>query len=354
MAASRQPSPKSEPTSQQPTPELEPTTTGSNSDILLDIEFQIVATRNEIQQRAALQTLLDAYAASQPSVDRAFANAKGINCDSKSTKLNNNYDDVSKALGLYWPLRDALQKTTGEILPLILSNFFIASTVARCQILQNTELQEKAKQSFEMVANYSGDNAAKLLDLRKSFAQLLGKRSELLTQQTTKQTVSAYLPLIIGIIAGAAILIMAVVRIYEPDLQMEWVASGQVIQFTTVLILLTCPHGTGINGHTRRTGVGNITWRDSRVRARARRRSRYCAGSAKRHNGRDWFDRSAAAATASFAATSFAATSFAATSFVATSFVATSFVATSFVATSFVATASDERRSINQGFREIL
>jgi hypothetical protein len=48
------------------------------------------------------------------------------------------------------------------------------------------------------------------------------------------------LPLLVGVIVAASITIIFGVRLFSDHLQMEWIASGQVSQFTTVMILLSC------------------------------------------------------------------------------------------------------------------
>jgi hypothetical protein len=70
--------------------------------------------------------------------------------------------------------------------------------------------------------------------------------------------VAENLPKLILIIAGAAIVIILVVRLFSVELQMEWVASGQVLQFTTVMILLSALMALGLTGILKEQVLGTL------------------------------------------------------------------------------------------------
>src|SRR5215813_411708 len=76
-----------------------------------------------------------------------------------------------------------------------------------------------------------------------------------------KQTVDIFvtqLPLIVTIFCAFALLVIATVRLFGPDLQMEWIASGQVIQFASVMILLVIVTTLGILGKIDGQTVGTL------------------------------------------------------------------------------------------------
>lgn len=64
-----------------------------------------------------------------------------------------------------------------------------------------------------------------------------------------------WLVLILGILS---VLVMLIVRTFPQELQSEWVGSGQVIQFMTVLVLLIAILSLGINGILKENTLGTL------------------------------------------------------------------------------------------------
>ena len=87
--------------------------------------------------------------------------------------------------------------------------------------------------------------------------QLGGALEKLRTQieRTSNFSDLKWLVLILGILS---VLVMLIVRTFPQELQTEWVASGQVIQFMTVLVILIAILSLGINGILREETLGTL------------------------------------------------------------------------------------------------
>jgi hypothetical protein len=79
-----------------------------------------------------------------------------------------------------------------------------------------------------------------------------------LSAKTSQQQISGYLwamILVIGILSLGAIV---AVKLFTPELQLEWVASGQVIQFVTVMVLLSVILALGLASIIKENTLGTL------------------------------------------------------------------------------------------------
>jgi hypothetical protein len=120
-------------------------------------------------------------------------------------------------------------------------------------------------------------------------AALEARRAEIRKRLQNRSTLTDQLWLVILIIGALSIGAIWVVKSFAHDLQVEWVASGQVIQFVTVMILLSVVMalgladilqentlGTllgGIAGHVLSQGVGRAAAREVSRNVAPRRNS---------------------------------------------------------------------------------
>lgn len=74
----------------------------------------------------------------------------------------------------------------------------------------------------------------------------------------TKQDIFQYLWIIIGVIGLLSIGTIFVIKLFTPDLQQQWVASGQVIQFVTVMILLSVIMALGLASILKENTLGTL------------------------------------------------------------------------------------------------
>jgi uncharacterized protein YlxW (UPF0749 family) len=102
-------------------------------------------------------------------------------------------------------------------------------------------------------------------DLKKETDQLVDalqkRRAALVTHNQvaeTKQDIFQYLWIIIGVIGLLSIGTIFVIKLFEPELQQQWVASGQVIQFVTVMILLSVIMALGLASILKENTLGTL------------------------------------------------------------------------------------------------
>ncbi|TAX22765.1 hypothetical protein ELI02_34015 [Rhizobium leguminosarum] len=133
--------------------------------------------------------------------------------------------------------------------------------------------QNIAKPTF---ASEFTENAAKVINslegLRKEWQPVtaaylrlldsLQKRKNTLTgslnDTSAQQQISVTLPYILAILAASCIIVIALIKFFSDEIQMEWVASGQVIQFITVMILLSVITALGISNILHENTLGTL------------------------------------------------------------------------------------------------
>lgn len=84
------------------------------------------------------------------------------------------------------------------------------------------------------------------------------KLRDALNNGTPQQKITADLPLILGILGGACVLAIVGVKLFDEEIQMEWVASGQVIQFVTVMVLLSVIAALGLSDVLKENTLGTL------------------------------------------------------------------------------------------------
>ena len=98
------------------------------------------------------------------------------------------------------------------------------------------------------------NNLASAWEKRKD---ALEKAADKQRKQTTDLFVEN-LPYIVAIFCGFGLLVIAVIKIFDQPVQMEWVASGQVIQFASVMVLLIIVASLGILHILEKEGIGTL------------------------------------------------------------------------------------------------
>ena len=123
----------------------------------------------------------------------------------------------------------------------------------------------KAMTADPDLATFIDKQQSQLADLRTATDQLIEalqkRRAALVThnqQAETKQDIFQYLWVIIGVIGMLSIGTIFVIRSFPPDLQQQWVASGQVIQFVTVMILLSVIMALGLASILKENTLGTL------------------------------------------------------------------------------------------------
>ncbi|MBK8113875.1 MAG: hypothetical protein IPK44_04640 [Candidatus Accumulibacter sp.] len=97
--------------------------------------------------------------------------------------------------------------------------------------------------------------SAQLLDILQKRKDAIEKK---LTTQSTKTELTDKLWIVIGVIGFLSIGAILAVKVFDEPIQIEWVASGQVIQFVTVMILLSVIMALGLAGILRENTLGTL------------------------------------------------------------------------------------------------
>jgi len=114
----------------------------------------------------------------------------------------------------------------------------------------------KAKYQQSTVKSQAEKAAATtVLELLK---QRRGALRSKISGTSPQQTLTESLPVIVGLIGAASVIAMVMVRLFPSAIQMEWVASGQVIQFVTVMILLNAIMALGLSNILHENTLGTL------------------------------------------------------------------------------------------------
>ena len=112
-----------------------------------------------------------------------------------------------------------------------------------------------------MLLEKASENAAARDATLNYLSTLKKKREELqnrLNSTAAQQKISDSLVWIIGIVGFFSVLVIAAIRLFAERLQIEWVASGQVIQFVTVMILLSVITALALSNILKENTLGTL------------------------------------------------------------------------------------------------
>ena len=79
-----------------------------------------------------------------------------------------------------------------------------------------------------------------------------------ISEVQAKENITANLFYMILVIGGLSVGAIALIRLFPDPVMIEWVASGQVIQFVTVMILLSCIMVLGLSGLLGENTIGTL------------------------------------------------------------------------------------------------
>ena len=115
---------------------------------------------------------------------------------------------------------------------------------------RKSRLAEQTKRTTE-----AKTQATILLDLLQKRKDAIEKK---LLSQSTKTELTDKLWIVIGVIGTFSIGAILAVKLFSETIQIEWVASGQVIQFVTVMILLSVIMALGLAGILKENTLGTL------------------------------------------------------------------------------------------------
>lgn len=118
-------------------------------------------------------------------------------------------------------------------------------------------ISDSDKELKERIAKYKL-TAEKLNNVEQKLREYRKSLSEIATKADTKDSLKSNLYLMILVIGGLSIAAIALVRWFPESVMLEWVESGQVIQFVTVMILLSVIMALGLAGLLTENTLGTL------------------------------------------------------------------------------------------------
>lgn len=120
------------------------------------------------------------------------------------------------------------------------------------------QLVEAQKKELERISSEKAQRLDALLALKKEIEIYDRKLDEAAQTANTKMSLQANLYVMILIIGLLSIATIGIVRWFPQDVMKEWVESGQVIQFVTVMILLSVIMALGLAGLLTENTLGTL------------------------------------------------------------------------------------------------
>jgi hypothetical protein len=126
------------------------------------------------------------------------------------------------------------------------------------QVKDYLEQIEAMRTKWVQAAQSEIEKRNKEKSVRERQRGLLAGAMEKLKTQTERTSNFSDLKWLVLILGVLSVTVMLIVRTFPVELQTEWVASGQVIQFMTVLIILIAILSLGINGILKEETLGTL------------------------------------------------------------------------------------------------
>lgn len=127
------------------------------------------------------------------------------------------------------------------------------------QLRQAFEQMDAQRARWVQAAQAEIDSARKIKDARgKLRARLEAQLTELKSSADKTVNFVSDLKWLVMILGVLSVMVMFIIRTFEREVQTEWVASGQVIQFMTVLIILITILALGITGVLKENTLGTL------------------------------------------------------------------------------------------------
>lgn len=138
-----------------------------------------------------------------------------------------------------------------------------------CEAVKRIVSAEAKRGAYLTFVETLRSEVVKRLEQDKEVTDLLGKAVELIQKRrstlqkgfadrSTQQQLSENLWKVIGVIGVLALLAIFMVKQFPEALQLEWVSSGQVIQFVTVMLLLSVVMALGLGGILKEQTLGTL------------------------------------------------------------------------------------------------
>jgi hypothetical protein len=140
-----------------------------------------------------------------------------------------------------------------------------SSDIAACKAAQSkltsNDYSEALKQISDTFQTELTNRTNLSAECVKYLETLIKRKSSIQEKLNSSQTafqIGSNLSLLLAVLATACVCTILGIKLFDPELQMEWVASGQVIQFVTVMILLSVIFALGLSNILKENTLGTL------------------------------------------------------------------------------------------------
>jgi hypothetical protein len=223
------------------------------ADEIRRINEELEKTRDSVDQ---YEQQIKSATKTKELATKTFQEIGPLNCDSPPANLST-----------FWDQLDRIKRAVVDPFDEDATNPWAGFSTREIRKLKPAEQCERLR---EIVSNQSFlaslDTNIKDLEAKKTQTNLLvealkqrqAKLAEHNQAAETKQDIFQHLWRIIGVIGLLSIGTIFVIKLFAPQLQEQWVASGQVIQFVTVMILLSVIMALGLASILKENTLGTL------------------------------------------------------------------------------------------------
>ncbi|MBX3305917.1 MAG: hypothetical protein KF751_07670 [Nitrospira sp.] len=235
------------------------------------VDQEISQLRSSTQQSIDSSKLVELIARAKATVSKAFQDISAVDC----TKL------TDARFSLHYSIRDSMSQVQQVLRGMLNTEYepdpflnapwndsrftdaaycanwkkFVGDGQNQSRMLEYFDKVKSKVTDNAKVASETKTNASVLLDLLQKRKDAIEKKQ---VAQSTKTELSDKLWIIIGLIGFFSISAILAVKLFSETIQVEWVASGQVIQFVTVMILLSVIMALGLAGILKENTLGTL------------------------------------------------------------------------------------------------
>jgi len=120
------------------------------------------------------------------------------------------------------------------------------------------DMVQHTKQSLDADQKRADEFNAAATQLLNALKKRRATLQSAVNSRSPQQQIADNLWVIMLVISGASVATILGIKLFDVELQMEWVASGQVIQFVTVMILLCVITALGLSNILKQETLGTL------------------------------------------------------------------------------------------------
>jgi len=254
--------------------ELNPPEKGLPEDLLglnderQSLAMEIANYRNYLGDQSSLPNDIAALEKSKSSVLGAINGLKQAPCSVENEELVRQLDRAANAINNAMVF-NSLDELDNPWVDAPTGRLEVTTPSARCERWKSFISQKGRSESlvgfFDVVRDSLVSQSKREAEARRlvtTVLELLEKRkvalSDRLSKLSAKDAIADNFWIAIAVIGTFSLGAIFIVKLFSPEIQVEWVASGQVIQFVTVMILLSVIMALGLAGILKENTLGTL------------------------------------------------------------------------------------------------